>query len=80
MATDLLIKGALVFDGGGSPPVEADIAVEGGINPETAGVVAEAGANILIVGSALFRAKDPAAAAQRMRVAWASRPYSPKPL
>ena len=30
MATDLLIRGALVFDGGGSPPGEADIAIEGG--------------------------------------------------
>jgi len=30
MGTDLLIRGALVFDGGGSPPVEADIAIEGG--------------------------------------------------
>ena len=29
MATDMLIRGALVFDGGGAPPVEADIAIQG---------------------------------------------------
>jgi ribulose-phosphate 3-epimerase len=36
--------------------------VDGGINDETAGPVAQAGANLLVTGSAVFGADDPAAA------------------
>ncbi len=36
--------------------------VDGGINDDTAGPVAQAGANLLVAGSALFGAEDPAAA------------------
>ena len=32
-----------------------DISVDGGITPETAGPAAQAGANILVAGSAAFR-------------------------
>lgn len=41
---------------------EIDIAVDGGINQSTVAGAASAGANILIAGSAIFRAQDGAAA------------------
>ena len=37
------------------------IQVDGGINADTARLVAEAGATVAVVGSALFNAADPAA-------------------
>jgi ribulose-phosphate 3-epimerase len=42
---------------------EADVAVDGGITPETAGRVIAAGANVLVAGSAIFRAEQGVAAA-----------------
>ena len=41
---------------------EAAIEVDGGIDPSTAGSVAEAGAGLFVAGSAIFGADDPAAA------------------
>jgi ribulose-phosphate 3-epimerase len=41
---------------------EARIEVDGGIDPTTAGSVAEAGASLFVAGSAIFGADDPAAA------------------
>jgi ribulose-phosphate 3-epimerase len=38
---------------------EIDIEVDGGINPETAQQVIEAGANVLVLGSAIYRSDDP---------------------
>jgi ribulose-phosphate 3-epimerase len=50
-------------------PVELEI--DGGINLETAPRAAAAGADILVAGSAIFHAEDPAAAARRIReAAW----------
>lgn len=46
------------------PPL---IEVDGGISVETAPRVAEAGADILVTGSAVFRAEDPTAALQAIR-------------
>ena len=43
------------------------IQVDGGINAETAALVREAGADILVAGSYLFKAADMAAAAGSMR-------------
>jgi ribulose-phosphate 3-epimerase len=37
---------------------QIEIAVDGGINPETAGQVTQAGANMLVVGSAIFNAHE----------------------
>jgi ribulose-phosphate 3-epimerase len=51
-----------------------DIAVEvdGGVNASTARSVAEAGANLLVAGSAVFGAEDPGAAFQQIAAAaWA---------
>ncbi len=44
-----------------------DIQVDGGINPETAKLVIEAGANILVAGSAVYNAPDIAAAIAALR-------------
>lgn len=44
-----------------------DIEVDGGINEETASLVVRAGANILVAGSTIFHAKDPAAALKNLR-------------
>jgi ribulose-phosphate 3-epimerase len=45
------------------------IQVDGGIKPETAGPSAAAGADVLVAGSAIFRAPDPPAAARAIRAA-----------
>jgi ribulose-phosphate 3-epimerase len=48
-------------------PVEIEI--DGGIKAANAGVAAEAGVDILVSGTGIFGAKDPAAAAQAIRAA-----------
>jgi ribulose-phosphate 3-epimerase len=42
----------------------ADVEVDGGIDPATAARARKAGANVFVAGHAIFRAEDPAAAAQ----------------
>ncbi|MCX7927103.1 MAG: ribulose-phosphate 3-epimerase [Candidatus Omnitrophica bacterium] len=44
-----------------------DIAVDGGINDKTAGLVCQAGANVLVAGSYIFGSKDYAEAIRRLR-------------
>lgn len=46
---------------------ECDLEVDGGINPTTAKLVKEAGANVLVAGSAVFGSADPAAAIAALR-------------
>ncbi len=46
-----------------------DIVVDGGVSPETAALVAKAGANILVAGSAVFGREDRAAAIAEIRQA-----------
>jgi len=46
-----------------------DIAVDGGINPETIGSVAGAGADIAVAGSAIFRAENRENAIRKLREA-----------
>jgi ribulose-phosphate 3-epimerase len=53
-----------MLDGMGS---EADVEVDGGIDPETAPRVIEAGANVLVAGSAIFAAGGIANAIARLR-------------
>ena len=48
----------------GSPAL---IEVDGGVSPANAGALAEAGAGILVAGSAVFKAEDPAAVIAAMR-------------
>ena len=44
-----------------------DLEVDGGINTSTVHRVVEAGANVLVAGSAVFGAQDPAAAIAQLR-------------
>ncbi len=46
---------------------EIDVQVDGGIDNNTAKIVAEAGANVLVAGSAIFGAADPVAAVGILR-------------
>jgi len=50
--------------------VGADVAVQvdGGIDPDTAPQCREAGANVFVAGSAIFSARDPAAAYRAIAV------------
>jgi ribulose-phosphate 3-epimerase len=49
--------------------LKVDIAVDGGIGPETAPVVAEAGASVLVAGAAVFGKPDYAQAISEIRAA-----------
>jgi ribulose-phosphate 3-epimerase len=49
---------------GGRP---IDLEVDGGINPETAGLVARAGANVLVAGNAVFAGNDAKTYAPRIK-------------
>ena len=46
-----------------------DISVDGGVNRDTAGPLAQAGATILVAGTAVFGAQDPAQAVKDLRSA-----------
>ena len=48
----------------GSPAL---IEVDGGVSPDNAAELGEAGVDILVAGSSVFRAEDPAAAVAAMR-------------
>jgi len=45
------------------------LAVDGGINPDTIRLAAKAGANFIVAGTAVFRAKDPSSAVRELRAA-----------
>ena len=45
-----------------------ELEVDGGVAPRTAPLVVEAGANVLVAGSAVYKAEDPAAAIAALRV------------
>ncbi len=45
-----------------------DIEVDGGINDKNVGLVVSAGANVIVVGSYFFRAKDPKDAVKKLRI------------
>ncbi|RKO67283.1 ribulose-phosphate 3-epimerase [Desulfofundulus salinus] len=55
-----------MLDGAG---LEVEIQVDGGIGPSTAPLVVRAGATVLVAGSAVFGAPDPAEAIQEIRQA-----------
>ena len=50
-------------------PAEVALEVDGGIHEQTAGPVIQAGANLLVTGSAVFGSSDPAAAYEEIRIA-----------
>ena len=56
-----VLKDALGYSG--------DVEIDGGIAPETAGAAKAAGANVLVAGSAIFGARDRAAAVRAIRAA-----------
>ena len=47
--------------------LDCDVQVDGGINYETAPIVREAGANVLVSGSCLFRAEDMSEAVRKIK-------------
>jgi ribulose-phosphate 3-epimerase len=49
--------------------LDLDLEIDGGIDPDTAPRAVEAGAEILVAGSAVFKAPDPARAVQDIRAA-----------
>lgn len=49
--------------------LNTEIEVDGGVNPETAPLIAQAGAHVLVAGSAIFGAPDPAQAVAAIRKA-----------
>jgi ribulose-phosphate 3-epimerase len=44
-----------------------DIEIDGGINPDTAAAVVKAGANILVLGSAIFKSSNPGEIVKKVR-------------
>ena len=46
-----------------------DIEVDGGLSEKTIDVAADAGANVIVAGSAVFGADDPAAVIRKLREA-----------
>lgn len=55
--------------------VDLKIEVDGGINGDNAWYCTEAGANILVAGSAIFKSKHPRAVMQKMREAYRDHPF-----
>lgn len=47
--------------------LDTDIEVDGGISADNLGTLTEAGANVIVAGSAIFKAEDPAAAIENLR-------------
>lgn len=50
-----------------SKGLDIDIEIDGGVNPETAKICAEAGANVLVAGSAIYNQEDRAKAISDIR-------------
>ncbi len=47
--------------------LSTDVEIDGGIGPDNIGLAREAGADVFVAGSSIFRAEDPVAAIQEMR-------------
>ena len=47
--------------------VDLQIEIDGGVTPENASALVEAGADVLVAGSSVFRAEDPSAAATAIK-------------
>ena len=55
---------------------EASVEIDGGVQPDNAAAVVQAGADILVSASAIFGTDDPAAATRRLRAAALSAPLT----
>jgi ribulose-phosphate 3-epimerase len=64
---DMLPKIRKVRDFLNEKGLDRDVEVDGGINPETGVLVREAGANVLVAGSSVFKAEDKAARISSLR-------------
>jgi len=58
-----------------SKNLKLDIEVDGGLTAENVGLATEAGANIIVAGSAIFGAKHPRAVIEKMREEADAHPY-----
>ena len=56
--------------------LKVNIGVDGGINTDNIGLVTSAGANVIVAGSAVFKAKKPSAAIKKMRECARKNPYT----
>ena len=64
---DMLPKIKAIRDEANKRGLKLDIQVDGGINAETAKAVVAAGANVIVAGSSVFKAKDRRAAIDALR-------------
>ena len=64
---DMLPKVKAIREEANRRGLNLDIQVDGGINPETAKLCKEAGANVLVAGSSVFKATDRKAAIDALR-------------
>lgn len=64
---DMLDKIRIIREKANAMGKDIDIQVDGGINAQTAALVKEAGANVLVAGTYLYRAEDMKTAADAMR-------------
>ena len=64
---DMLPKVRAIRDEATRRGLDIDIQVDGGINPETAKLATEAGANVLVAGSAVYKHSDKRAAIDALR-------------
>jgi ribulose-phosphate 3-epimerase len=64
---DMLPKVKAIREEANRRGLDLDIQVDGGINPETAKLCKEAGANVLVAGSSVFKAADRKAAIDALR-------------
>ncbi len=55
--------------------ISLDIEVDGGINAKNVGMLTSAGANVIVAGSAIFKAKRPRAVIQEMKDTAANNPF-----
>ena len=64
---DVLPKVEILRDSTESAGLATDIEIDGGIDLRTVGAAADAGANVLVAGTSVFRAEDPPAAVRQLR-------------
>ena len=55
--------------------IDVDIEVDGGITPENVALATSAGANVIVAGSAIFKAKTPKKVITQMREEAAAHPF-----
>ena len=58
--------------------LDLDIEVDGGINEENTSIVTEAGANVIVAGSSIFKSKHPGLVIAKMRSNADAHPYKPE--